>query len=162
MQINFSRLVIAALLVSVPATRTARAQETAPADSDALTIRSLENVWAIAITLRDSTALAPILAREYVAVTAGVAHRQTRAQALHEVAHPADSARRVTRIVFDSLAVRVVARDRAIAEGTVSESGQSPGGPFLDRLAFVDTFVRRKSRWVCIASRFTPLPAHKA
>jgi hypothetical protein len=165
MQINSSRLVIAALLVSAPASVAWGQKDgevvAAPADSDQSTIRSLEDVWAIAITQQDSSALVPILAPGYGAVTAGIAHHKTRAEALHDIAHPADPARRVTHIVFDSLTVRMVARDSAIAQGVVSESGQSPSGPFVDRLAFVDTFVRRKGRWVCVASRFTPLPARK-
>jgi hypothetical protein len=165
MKTHMSRLVIAAWLVSASALLAQGQRDgavvAAPADSDQSTIRSQEEVWAIGITQQDSSALIPILAPEYVAITAGVAHHQNRAAALHDIAHPADPARRVTHIVFDSLAVRMVGRDRAIAQGIVSESGQGPSGPFVDRLGFVDTFVRRKGRWVCIASRFTPLPAAK-
>lgn len=165
MRIHVGRWLLAALLVSASNARGQGQPDgqvvAAPADSDQSTIRSLENTWAIAITLQDSTALIPILAPGYVAITTGVAHHQTRAEALHEIAHPADPTHLVTHISFDSLAVRVVSRDSAVAHGAVSESGKGSGGEFVDHLVFVDTFVRHKGRWVCVASRFTLLPARK-
>jgi ketosteroid isomerase-like protein len=135
----------------------ARAQMSAPGDSDVSTIRDHENVWAIAIAERDSGALVPILAPEYTVLANAGAPTQSRTQALHETAHPVDSAHHVTHVTFDTLKVRMTARDRAVAEGVVSEVGTNEKGPLTERLRFVDTWVRRQHRWLCISSLFTPV-----
>ncbi len=133
------------------------AQMSAAGDSDVSTIRDHENVWAIAIAERDSGALVPILAPEYTVLANAGAPAQSRAQALHETAHPSDSAHHVTHVTFDELKIRMTARDRAVAEGVVSEVGTNEKGPITERLRFVDTWVRRQHRWLCISSLFTPV-----
>jgi ketosteroid isomerase-like protein len=135
----------------------ARAQVSAAGDSDVVTLRDRENVWAIAIVERDSAALAPMLAPEYTVLANAGAPAQSRAQALHETAYPADSAHHVTHVTFDTLNVRMTARDRAVAEGVVTEVGTNAKGPITERVRFVDTWVRRQHRWLCISSLFTPL-----
>ena len=146
----------AAMLLLSAAPR-ARAQMSAAGDSDVATIRDRENVWAVAITERDSGALAPMLAPEYKVLANAGAPAQSRAQALHETAYPADSAHHVTHVTFDTLNVRTTARDRAVAEGVVTEVGTNAKGLITERLRFVDTWVRRQHRWLCISSLFTPL-----
>jgi ketosteroid isomerase-like protein len=135
----------------------ARAQMSAVGDSDAATIRDHENVWAIAIAERDSGALAPILAPEYTVLANAGAPAQSRARALHETAYPVDSAHHVTHVTFDTLKIRMTARDRAVAEGVVTEVGTNAKGPIIERIRFVDTWVRRQHRWLCISSLFTPV-----
>jgi ketosteroid isomerase-like protein len=137
------------------------AQTTAPGDSDIATIRDKENVWAEAIVERDSSGLAPMLAAEYVEVANAGRPAVTRAQSLHAVGHPADSTQHYSRITFDELRIRMTARDRAVAEGSVTEVGTNSKGPITDRLRFVDTWVRRDHRWVCVSSKFTPVPVAK-
>jgi hypothetical protein len=39
----------------------------------------------------------------------------------------------------------------------VTEVGTNAKGPTTDRLRFVDTWVRRQHRWLCISSLFTPV-----
>ncbi len=146
-----------AVVVFFAAASTGRAQISAPGDSDVATLRDRENVWAIAIVERDSGALAPMLAPEYRVLANAGAPAQSRAQALHETAYPADSAHHVTHVTFDTLKVRMTARDRAVAEGIVSEVGTNAKGPITERLRFVDTWVRRQRRWLCISSLFTPI-----
>lgn len=146
-----------AVVVFFAAASTGRAQISAPGDSDVATLRDRENVWAIAIVERDSGALAPMLAPEYKVLANAGAPAQSRAQALHETAYPADSAHHVTHVTFDTLKVRMTARDRAVAEGIVSEVGTNAKGPITERLRFVDTWVRRQHRWLCISSLFTPI-----
>ncbi len=146
-----------AVVVFFAAASTGRAQISAPGDSDVATLRDRENVWAIAIVERDSGALAPMLAPEYRVLANAGAPAQSRAQALHETAYPADSAHHVTHVTFDTLKVRMTARDRAVAEGIVSEVGTNAKGPITERLRFVDTWVRRQHRWLCISSLFTPI-----
>ncbi len=142
------------LLVAAPM---ARAQMTAAGDSDVSTIRDRENVWAIAIAERDSSALVPMLAPEYkVLANAGTA-AQSRAQALHEIAYPPDPAHHVTHVTFDTLDIRMTGRDRAVAKGVVTEVGTNARGPITERIRFVDTWVRRQHRWLCISSLFTPV-----
>jgi ketosteroid isomerase-like protein len=135
----------------------ARAQMSAAGDSDIATIRDRENVWGIAIAERDSAALNPMLAPEYTVLANAGQPAQSRARALHEIAYPPDSAHHVTRVIFDELHIRMTARDRAVAEGVVSEVGTNPKGPITERLHFVDTWVRRQHRWLCISSLFTPV-----
>jgi ketosteroid isomerase-like protein len=146
-----------AVMLLLSTASTARAQLSAPGDSDVATLRDRENVWAIAIVERDSGALAPMLAPEYTVLANAGAPAQSRAQALHETAHPTDSAHHVTRVTFDTLKVRMTARDRAVAEGVVSEVGTNAKGPITERIRFVDTWVRRQHRWLCISSLFTPI-----
>jgi ketosteroid isomerase-like protein len=146
-----------AFMLLLSAASTARAQMSAAGDSDVATIRDRENVWAVAIADRDSGALAPMLAPEYTVLANAGAPAQSRAQALHETAYPADSAHHVTHVTFDTLKVRMTARDRAVAAGVVTEVGTNAKGPITERLRFVDTWVRRQHRWLCISSLFTPL-----
>jgi ketosteroid isomerase-like protein len=146
-----------AFMLLLSAASTARAQMSAAGDSDVATIRDRENVWAVAIAERDSGALAPMLAPEYTVLANAGAPAQSRAQALHETAYPADSAHHVTHVTFDTLNVRMTARDRAVAAGVVTEVGTNAKGPITERLRFVDTWVRRQHRWLCISSLFTPL-----
>jgi ketosteroid isomerase-like protein len=130
---------------------------TAAGDSDVSTIRDHENVWAIAIAERDSSALVPILAPEYKVLANAGAPAQSRAQAIHEIAYPPDPAHHVTHVTFDTLDIRMTARDRAVAKGVVSEVGTNAKGPITERLRFVDIWVRRQHHWLCISSLFTPL-----
>ena len=146
-----------AVMLLLSAAPLARAQISAPGDSDIATLRDRENVWAIAIVERDSGALAPMLAPEYTVLANAGAPAQSRAQALHGTAYPADSAHHVTHVTFDTLKVRMTARDRAVAEGVVTEVGTNAKGPITERVRFVDTWVRRQHRWLCISSLFTPL-----
>lgn len=149
---------VAIVLAAAPM---ARAQSTAPGDSDVATIRDRENVWAEAIVERDSAALAPMLASEYVVAATPGQPAATRAQSLHEIAYPKDSAHHVSRVTFDELRIRMVGRDRAVAEGIVTEVGTTHNGPITERIRFVDTWVRRNHRWLCISSKFTPVPVAK-
>jgi ketosteroid isomerase-like protein len=146
-----------AVMLLLSTAPTARAQISAPGDSDVSTIRDRENVWAIAIAERDSGALAPMLAPEYTVLANAGAPAQSRALALHETAYPADSAHHVTHVTFDTLKVRMTARDRAVAEGVVTEVGTNAKGSITERIRFVDTWVRRQHRWLCISSLFTPV-----
>ena len=82
---------------------------------------------------------------------------QSRAQAIHETALPPDSAHHINRVTFDTLDIRMTARDRAVAKGVVSEVGTNAKGPITERIRFVDTWVRRQHRWLCISSLFTPV-----
>jgi ketosteroid isomerase-like protein len=148
---------VVAVLFLLVAASTARAQMSAAGDSDIATIRDRENVWAIAITERDSGALAAMLAPEYKVLANAGAPAQSRVQALHDIAHPADPSQQVTHVTFDTLNIRMTARDRAVAEGMVTEVGTNAKGPTTDRLRFVDTWVRRQHRWLCISSLFTPV-----
>jgi ketosteroid isomerase-like protein len=146
----------AAILVLVAAPM-ARAQMTAAGDSDVSTIRDRENVWAIAIAERDSSALVPILAPEYKVLANAGAPAESRAQAIHETALPPDSAHHINRVTFDTLDIRMTARDRAVAKGVVREVGTNAKGPITERIRFVDVWVRRQHRWLCISSLFTPV-----
>jgi hypothetical protein len=152
---HFLRLFLAVSLLSAPSL--ARAQTPSPGDSDIATIRDRENVWGIAISTRDSSALVPMLAPEYKVLANAGAPAQSRAQAIHEIAFPPDASHQITRVIFDTLNIRMTARDRAVAEGVVSEVGTNSKGPITERLRFVDTWVRRQHHWLCISSLFTPL-----
>jgi ketosteroid isomerase-like protein len=146
-----------AVMLLMSAAPMARAQMSAAGDSDVSTIRDRENVWAIAIAERDSGALVPMLAPEYKVLANAGAPAQSRAQALHETAYPADPAHQITHVTFDTLNIRMTARDRAVAEGVVTEVGTNAKGPITERIRFVDTWVRRQHRWLCISSLFTPV-----
>ena len=139
----------------------ARAQgpdgNTAPGDSDIVTIRDKENVWAEAIVERDSSALVPMLAAEYVELANAGQPMVKRSQSLHAIAYPEDSTHHVSRVAFDELNIRITARDRAVAEGIVTEVGTNRKGAITERIRFVDRWVRRGQRWVCVSSMFTPV-----
>jgi ketosteroid isomerase-like protein len=156
-----SMMIVVMLLATASLAGAQAAQTTAPGDSDIATIRDKENVWAEAIVERDSSALLPMLAGEYVQVANAGHPVVTRAQSLHAVGHPADSTQHYSRITFDELHIRMTARDRAVAEGSVTEVGTNSKGPITDRLRFVDTWARRDHRWVCISSKFTPISVAK-
>jgi hypothetical protein len=153
--------IVWAVVMVVVAAPAARAQPSAPADSDAATIRDRENVWTIAIVDRDSSALIPMLGSEYVVAASPGQPAVARRQYLHEIAYPRDSSTHVTRITFDELRIRKAGPDREIAEGIVTEVGTNSKGAVIDRIRFVDVWVRRDRRWVCVSSKFTPAPAAK-
>ncbi len=127
------------------------AQDEATAKAQAQII-SLEKAWNQAYKLRDTKALATLLDSSVVLVQDD-GSLQTRSEFLAGVK---SSAANEEQVAPESLAVRVFG-DTAIAVGVLAAKGSKGGKPYLRRERFVDTWIRKGSSWVCIATNATPI-----
>ena len=124
------------------------AQSTAHPDGEEARILSLENAWNQAVQQKDASALQMLLAPDLIYVEYdGTLMNQ--AQYLSTVRSPAV---RPVRIVNDSMTVHLYG-EVAVVAGVCHESGVKNGKPYAHQERFMDTWVRRSDRWVCVASQ---------
>jgi hypothetical protein len=60
-------------------------------------------------------------------------------------------------VATETMSVRVY-EDSAIVTGVYREKGLKNGESYLQRRRFIDTWVYKKGKWVCVAAAATPLP----
>jgi len=114
----------------------------------------MEKAWNQAYKARDVVALDSILDDNIVLVNDD-GSVQTKAEFLASVkASGPDSQEQ--QVAPESLSVRVVG-NVAVAHGTFRAKGTENGKPYTRRERFVDTWINRNGKWVCIATDATPI-----
>jgi len=139
-------VMVAALLASAS---TVGAQNAV--DSDAASkVLALERLWGQAAHLRDIKALDSIFDEGIVNLDID-GRLMTKAQTLADAltAGPIE-------IVVESTGARVHG-DVAIVTGVLHLKGLDHGKPYLRSGRFVDTWLYKNARWVCVSSETTPL-----
>ena len=115
-------------------------------------IVALEKAWNQAYKLGDVRALEGILDDQIVLINDD-GSIQTKAEFLASV-QPAKSQEQ--QVAPESMNVRVFG-NTAIATGVFRAKGVEAGKPYLRRERFVDTWVNKGSKWLCVATNATPV-----
>jgi ketosteroid isomerase-like protein len=115
-------------------------------------IIALEKAWNQAYKLGDTRALEKILDDRIVLINDD-GSIQTKAEFLASV-HPAQSQEQ--QVAPESMNVRVFG-NIAIATGVFRAKGVEAGKPYVRRERFVDTWVDKGGKWLCVATNATPV-----
>jgi len=115
-------------------------------------IIALEKAWNQAYKLGDTRALEEILDDQIVLINDD-GSIQTKAEFLASV-QPAKSQEQ--QVAPESMSVRVFGAT-AIASGVFRAKGVEAGKPYVRRERFVDTWVNRGGKWLCVATNATPV-----
>lgn len=116
-------------------------------------IIALEKAWNQAYKLGDRRALDGILDDQIVLINDdGTA--QTKAEFLAGVKKASHS--QDQQVAPESMSVRVHG-NTAIATGVFRAKGVEGGKPYVRRERFVDTWVYKNGKWVCVATNATPV-----
>lgn len=137
-------------LVCVPALF-ARAQENTRTGVQSKII-ALEKAWNQAYKLGDTRALDGILDEQIVLINDD-GTVQTKAEFLASV-KPATSQEQ--QVAPESITVHVFGTT-AVATGVFRAKGVEAGKPYVRRERFVDTWVYKGGKWVCVATNATPV-----
>jgi hypothetical protein len=124
------------------------------ADSAQSKVVALEKAWNQAYKSRDKKALSEILDPSIILVNDD-GSLQSRSIFLAEVAasSPSDG----QQAEPESIIVRMVGDDAAIATGVFRRMGIENGKLSVKRNRFVDTWINRNGSWVCVAAVATPI-----
>jgi ketosteroid isomerase-like protein len=115
-------------------------------------IVALEKAWNQAYKLGDTRALDNLLDGQIVLINDD-GSLQTKADFLASV-KPAKSQEQ--QVAPESMRVHVFG-DTAIATGVFRAKGIEAGKPYVRRERFVDTWVYKDAKWVCVATDATPV-----
>ena len=113
---------------------------------------ALEKAWNQAYKLGDTRALEEILDDRIVLINDD-GSIQTKVEFLASV-HPAKAQEQ--QIAPESMNVRVFG-NTAIATGVFRAKGVEAGKPYVRRERFVDTWVNKGGKWLCVATNATPV-----
>lgn len=149
-----SAAVLAVSLVAAFVAVSGRAAAAAPGPAAAeAEVRAAEQARAQALLKADTTALARLVADDFVEISR-LGSLRTKADNLRDIG---SGTLKLATIRYDSTSVRVfgdVAVLRAIADNT----GSFRGMPFSGRVWYTRIFVRRDGRWQAIEMQQTPIP----
>ncbi|MGH9496112.1 MAG: nuclear transport factor 2 family protein [Candidatus Sulfotelmatobacter sp.] len=125
---------------------TASAQGNNEAESK---VMALERLWGSAVQLRDTQALGSIFDDSLIYVTIG-GKLMTKTQVLADTrsANPVD-------VVVQSSVARLHG-NIVIVTGLMQLKGVEDGKPYLRYARFMDTWMNKDNRWVCISSMSAP------
>ena len=115
-------------------------------------IIALEKAWNQAYKLGDTRALKEILDDQIVLINDD-GSIQTKAEFLASV-QPAKSQEQ--QVAPESMSVHVFG-SAAISTGVFRAKGVEAGKPYVRRERFVDTWVFKGGKWVCVATNATPV-----
>ena len=115
-------------------------------------IIALEKAWNQAYKLGDTRALEEILDDQIVLINDD-GSIQTKAEFLASV-QPAKSQEQ--QVAPESMKVHVFG-NTAIATGVFRAKGVEAGKPYVRRERFVDTWVNKGGKWLCVATNATPV-----
>jgi ketosteroid isomerase-like protein len=115
-------------------------------------IIALEKAWNQAYKLGDTRALDGILDDQIVLINDD-GSVQTKAEFLANV-QPAKSQEQ--QVAPETMSVRVFG-NTAVATGVFRAKGVEAGKPYVRRERFVDTWVDKGGKWVCVATNATPV-----
>lgn len=136
------------LLFAVLMLTTAQTQTDESADSSK--ILAFENAWSQAEEQQDAKALDSLLDNSLVYVRYdGALWSKTQ-----YLASLKDSSSHVEQGVNESMVAHVFGSN-AIVTGIYRVKGVEKGKPYLRRERYVDTWVQKNGRWVCVASQVT-------
>lgn len=130
-----------------------RAQDNDPAVQSK--IIALEKAWNQAYKIADTKALDALLDNAIVLVNDD-GSVQTKKEFLASLRATNSQEQQVAP---ESMNVRVFG-NTAIASGVMRVKGVEGGKPYVRREQFVDTWVNKGGRWVCIATDATPVLQH--
>ncbi len=116
-------------------------------------IIALEKAWNQAFKFRDKKALAEILDSSIILLNDdGSIQTRSAFMALVDTAPPSDE----QQAQPESISVRLFG-DVAIATGIFMTKGVEKGRPYVKRIRFADTWMKKDGVWVCIAAAATPV-----
>ena len=139
---------IAMVLALVALSSSAQDQETAARDQ----VLALEKAWNQAYKAGDTKALSSILDNSLVLVEDD-GSLKTKSEFLASVKSSNVNAEQVAP---ESLTVRVFG-NTAIAIGVIAVKETKGGKTVSHRERFIDTWINREGKWVCIATNATPM-----
>ena len=115
-------------------------------------IIALEKAWNQAYKMGDTHALNDILDNEIVLI-----NDDGSVQSKHEfLASVKATNSQEQQVAPESMTVHVFG-DTAVATGVFRAKGVEGGKPYTRRERFVDTWILRNGRWVCVATNATPV-----
>ena len=148
-----SSVVAITVLLSVIVTPPLAAQNSGDADAAARSqVLALEKVWNQAYKAGDAKALASILDNALVLVEDD-GSLKSKADFLSSIKGPTANEEQVAP---ESLTVRVFG-NTAIAIGVIAVKTKQNGKTVTRRERFIDTWLNRSGKWVCIATDATPI-----
>ena len=120
-------------------------------------LMQVEKDWCAAEVKRDGAAYGRIIADDYTGIgSRGIT--ETKAEAIASLKNMTTA---TTSCVNGNMKVRVYG-DAAVVTGLVTRSGTNKDGAYNNRqVLFTDVFVRRDSRWQCVASQGTLVAAQQ-
>ena len=129
------------------------AQEGAGAWAVEDSVRAVEANRAQALLRADTTALARMVADEFVEISR-LGQLRTKADNIRDIA---SGALRLTSVKYDSLTVRIYG-EVAVLTGIADNTGTFRGIPFAGKIRYTRVFLRRDGRWQAVAMQQTALP----
>jgi len=125
-----------------------RSSGSIPEDS----VRAVESTRARALLQADTTALARMVADEFIEISR-LGQLRTKADNIRDIA---SGALKLTAVKYDSLTVRIYG-DVAVLRGIADNTGTFRGIPFSGKIRYTRVFVRRDGRWQAVAMQQTAL-----
>ena len=139
------------LLIVLTCTTTVSAQSDSEAATQAKVV-ALEKAWNQAYKIADTKALGQLLDDSLVLVEDD-GSLKTKTQFLSSVKTPTANEEQVAP---ESMTVHVHGQT-AIAVGVFAAKGSHGGKPYVRHERFVDTWILKNGRWICIATNATPM-----
>jgi ketosteroid isomerase-like protein len=115
-------------------------------------IVALEKAWNQAYKLGDAHALGDILDNEIVLINDDGSTQDKR----DFLATVRASKPQEQQVAPESIEVHLFG-DTAVASGVFRAKGVEGGKPYIRRERFVDTWIFKKGKWVCVATNATPI-----
>ena len=143
---------IGAMLVIVSATVLLFSMQESADSAVQTKIVALEKAWNQAYKMGDTRSLDSLL-DDHVVLINDDGSTQTKSQFLASIKGPTAEEQQVAP---ESISVRVFG-DTATATGVFRAKGAEHGKHYERRERFVDTWINKGGRWVCIASNATPV-----
>lgn len=143
MIMRIRKILAACVLVSMAAPLLAQ-------ESDAATVRKLEEKWADSYKHRQIDILSSLLADDFIIT---VEDGTTYSKAGY-ISHSADTSTHVQVSEFSDMKVRVHG-NTAIVVGAYHERGESGGKPYDYRDRFTDVWMKTGGKWQVVASHYS-------
>lgn len=146
-----ARHALAACALTLLSVLTASAQNSSPADEQALF--RLENDWTQAVVKRDAAMMHRLTAPKWVySDESGVMEREAGIKAFTTGTDTVREAsnEKMRALIYDKAAAVI---------GVLVMKGRGPKGAFTNRFRYTDTWVKLDGRWQCIASQDYLMPA---
>lgn len=116
-------------------------------------LETLENRWAQAVVHRDTAALSRLIAPRWVYTDeSGVMEREAGIKAF-------SSGTDTVRAAINRDMRALVYPGTAVVIGILEMRGRGPGGAFVHRYRYTDSWMLLEGRWQCIASQDYLIPA---
>jgi hypothetical protein len=145
----FALASLAALLLS-----SASIPQGKSSSSDEIQIKQLERAWNQAEAKQEVNEVSALLADTFV-YTDYDGSFMTRAEYMKWIVTPDQKA---DHLYDEGITVQVYG-NAAVATGIYRETGANKGKPYVIRSRFTDTWIKRNSTWLCVASHSTLIPS---